>query len=81
MRAKAWAFWLLCALWSVQLFEYFSDSLYFSLVGPLSLRIGWGYESPPSLFKINLLAIALAILAAGFAKALAGQRRESQLGV
>lgn len=62
LKGKAWAFWLLAVGWLVQTAEYFSESAIFSFVGPLALRVGWGYNSPPSQFNLNLLAICFAVV-------------------
>jgi hypothetical protein len=63
-RGKPWAFWLLFATFFVQVAEYFSETFFFSFIGPLSLKIGWGWHSPSSHFNVNVLAIAVCILAA-----------------
>ncbi len=63
-RARPWAFWLLFAVFLVQACEYLSEGFSFSFVGPLSLRLGWGWHSPPSRFNLNILAVAICYFAA-----------------
>lgn len=63
LGAKTWAFWLLFILFLIQIAEYFSSSFFFSFIGPLSLKFGWGSVSPPSRTNINLLALVICVLA------------------
>lgn len=77
LRAKPWAFWLLFATFLIQCVEYFSGNFFFSFVGPLSLKFGWGWKSPPSHFNLNVLAIAVCFLAARTATRLASPVGES----
>ena len=62
LRHRQWAFWLLCAFCTLQVVEYTSESAYFSLVGPLSLKIG--FVRPSFAVDFNLLAALVAVLAA-----------------
>ena len=64
LRAQPWAFLLLLVTFFVQVAEYRSESLFLSLIGPISLKFGWGWNSPPSWFNINVLAIVICVLAA-----------------
>lgn len=63
LKAKPWAFWLLFAIFLIQCVEYFSESFFFSLIGPLSLKFGWGWNSPLSQLNLNIVAIAVCIFA------------------
>ena len=63
LGAKVWAFWLLFALFLVQIAEHFSPGFFFSFIGPLSLKFGWGSVSPPSRTNINLLALIICFFA------------------
>ncbi|HWX65924.1 MAG TPA: hypothetical protein VNZ27_05775 [Rhodanobacter sp.] len=62
LKAKAWAFWILACLYFIQVAEYFSPTAFITFMGPLAIKIGWGWYSPPSRFNINLLAIAFTVL-------------------
>ena len=62
LRAKPWAFWLLTFLYFIQVAEYFSSTIVLTFMGPLAIKFGWGWYSPPSRFNINLLAIAFTAL-------------------
>lgn len=64
LKAKQWAFRLLFVTFLVQCGEYFSENFFLSLIGPLSLKFGWGWYSPPSHFNINILAIVVCVFAA-----------------
>jgi hypothetical protein len=77
LKAKSWAFWLLFLTFLVQTVEYFSEGFYFSFIGPLSLKFGWGWKSPPSHFNLNILAIAVCVLAARAAAQLASDSAEN----
>jgi len=63
LGAKVWAFWLLFSLFLIQIAEHFSPNFFFSFIGPLSLKFGWGSVSPPSRTNINLLALVICIFA------------------
>jgi hypothetical protein len=70
-RARAYAFWLLFALFLVQTVEYFSQDFVFTLVGPLpALRFGWGWYSPPVHVNINFLAVFICLLCFRVARSL-----------
>jgi len=58
LKGNAWAFWLLFAVFLVQSIEYFSETFFFSFIGPLAIKVGWGWYSPPSRLNVNLLAVA-----------------------
>jgi hypothetical protein len=62
LKAKSWAFWLLTFLYFIQVAEYFSSTAFITFMGPLAIKIGWGWYSPPSRFNINLLALVLTVL-------------------
>ena len=64
LRAKPWGYWLLFAAFLVQCAEYFSQGFFISFIGPLSLKAGWGWVSPPSRFNLNILAIVVCVLSA-----------------
>lgn len=70
LRGRPWAFWLLFATFLVQCVEYFSHNVYFSLVGPFSLKVGWGWAAPPSHVNVNVFALAICIWSANVAKRL-----------
>lgn len=74
LKAQPWAFWLLFATFLVQCFEYFSDAFSVSFIGPFSLKFGWGWNSPPRHFNLNILAIAVCLLAMRTAKQLSKGR-------
>ncbi|WP_156473104.1 hypothetical protein [Pseudorhodoferax sp. Leaf265] len=74
LKAQPWAFWLLFATFLVQCFEYISDAFFVSFIGPFSLKIGWGWNSPPRHVNLNVLAIAVCILAMRTAKQLSKGR-------
>lgn len=74
LKAQPWAFWLLFATFLVQCFEYFSEGFFVSFIGPFSLKIGWGWHSPPRHFNLNVLAIAVCVLAMRTAKQLSKER-------
>ena len=63
LKAKPWAFWLLAVMFVVQVAEYWSPEFFFSFIGPVAIKVGWGWYSPPSRINVNLLAIVGAILA------------------
>jgi len=63
LRANVWAFWLLFLLFLIQIAEHFSPGFFFSFIGPLSLKFGWGSVSPPSRTNINVLALVVCIFA------------------
>jgi hypothetical protein len=62
LKAKPWAFWLLTFLYFIQVAEYFSSTAFLTFMGPLAIKVGWGWYSPPSRFNINLLAIVFTAL-------------------
>lgn len=62
LKRKAWAFWLLALVYLVQVAEYLSPTVSISFIGPLAIKFGWGWYSPPSQVNLNLLAIALTVL-------------------
>jgi hypothetical protein len=77
LRAKPWAYWLLFATFLVQCAEYFSQGFPFSFIGPLSLKFGWVWVSPPSRFNLNVLAIVVCVLSARIALRLGASPRSS----
>ena len=70
LKGKAWAFWLLFGVFLVQIAEYASQTFYISFIGPVALKFGWGWYSPPSHFNLNVLAILVCIFAAYVARGL-----------
>ncbi|MBX9899296.1 MAG: hypothetical protein K2Y28_00805 [Burkholderiaceae bacterium] len=62
LKGKSWAFRLLFFTFLIRTVEYFSESFFFSFIGPLSLKFGWGWNSPPSHFNLNILAIVICVL-------------------
>jgi hypothetical protein len=62
LKGKSWAFWLLFGTFLIQCVEYFSQHFYFSFIGAVELKIGWGWHSPPSHINLNILAIVVCIL-------------------
>jgi hypothetical protein len=72
--AKPWSFWLLAALFLPQCIEYFSESFFFSFIGPLpALKFGWGWHSPPSHINVNILAVCISLLSLRAALSLTGR--------
>jgi hypothetical protein len=63
LKAKSWAFWLLFGSFLIQSFEYFSQDFSISFMGPISIKFGWGYYTPPSHINLNVLAILVCVLA------------------
>jgi hypothetical protein len=63
LRARPWAFVLLFLIFLVQCAEYQSETAHFSLIGPLSLKFGFGWKSPPSWLNVNVLAIVVCVWA------------------
>ncbi|MFK7087273.1 hypothetical protein AAFM71_00545 [Chromobacterium violaceum] len=76
LKTKSWAFWLLFLTFFVQTAEYFSESFFFSFIGPLSIKFGWGWNSPPSHFNLNILAIVVCVFASRIAAQLASHSAE-----
>ena len=67
LAGRPWAFWLLFATYLIQLADYRSESFFFSFIGPVNLTFGWGWNDPPSHFRINILAVVVCLLASGSA--------------
>ncbi|MDD2815869.1 MAG: hypothetical protein PHP00_09035 [Thiotrichaceae bacterium] len=66
LKAKSWAFWLLFATFAFQLVEYFSNSFYFSFIGPFYLKFGfqWGQTRDHfSIINFNILAVVVCFYA------------------
>lgn len=63
LRARPWAYWLLFCVFLVQVVEYSSETLFFSMKGPVSFTIGWEWRDPPSSLTINFLAIVVSCVA------------------
>lgn len=78
LRAKPWAYWLLCIVFLPQSVEYIAQGYFLSFVGPLSLKVGWGWQSPPSHFNLNILAIAVCLFSAHVANRLGTQVATAQ---
>jgi len=57
LRRKRAAFWLLFWVFLVQAIEFFSPIFRFSFMGPLSFRVGWGWNSSAIQVTVNLLAV------------------------
>lgn len=81
LRRHKWAFWLLCGFFVLQLIEFKSESTYFSLIGPLALKIGFIWANPPSVIKFNLLAILIIVLAGRAALQIFEQDKEGPQGI
>ncbi|MGN6235437.1 hypothetical protein [Dyella sp.] len=62
LKGKPLAFWLLTLVYLVQVVEYLSPTVSVSFMGPLAIKFGWGWYSPPSQININLLAISFTVL-------------------
>jgi len=62
LRANVWAFWLLFCLFLIQCVEYQSENLLISLIGPLSLKFGFGWYAAGVWIKFNILAIVICVL-------------------
>ncbi len=62
LRANAWAFWLLFWLFLIQCIEYQSENMFISLIGPLSLKFGFGWHAARVWIKFNILAIVICVL-------------------
>jgi hypothetical protein len=80
LRRQQWAFWLLCGFFALQLIEYKSESTYFSLIGPLSLKIVFIWANPAVAIKFNLLAILVVVLAGKAALQILEQDNEGRQG-
>jgi hypothetical protein len=63
LRRQQWAFWLLCLLFVLQVVEYKSEQTVFSLVGPVSLKVGLFWANPPAAINFNLFAMIMVGLA------------------
>lgn len=66
LKAKSWAFWLLFGVFAFQLVEYFSNSFYFSFIGPLSMKFGfqWGQTREHfSVINFNIFAMVVCFYA------------------
>ena len=50
-------FYVLLFLFLIQTIEFGSEGFSFSFIGPFSIKFGWGYNDPPSVFNINILAV------------------------
>lgn len=64
LRARPWAYGLLGATYLVQSMEYQSDLFTLSLMGPVAIQIALVWQSPPSRFSLNIVAIMVGVLAA-----------------
>lgn len=73
LAAKPWAYWLLFSVFLVQLVQYYSQSFVFNLAGPIAVKLGWGWNDPPSSVNINLLAFVVCVLAFYSAVTLTGR--------
>lgn len=62
LEQKRWAYWSIFFMFAIQLVEWATPKFFFSFIGPFSLKIGWGWESPPERFNVNLVAIAACAL-------------------
>ena len=62
LRRQQWAFWLACLLFALQLVEYWNQNVYFSLVGPISLKTGLSWNNPPSAVNFNVFALLMVVL-------------------
>lgn len=62
LKGRSWSWWLLFATFLVQTIEHHSQAFFFSFIGPLSMKVGWGNYSPPSQTSLNLLAILVCVL-------------------
>jgi hypothetical protein len=80
LRRQQCAFWLLCGFFALQVIEYRSESTYFSLIGPLSLKIGFTWTNPASAINFNLLAILVVVLAGRAALQILDQDAERRQG-
>jgi len=78
LRGKQWAFWALLIMFLPQCFEYVSDQFSYSLIGPWSFAVGWGWISPPRRVNINILAIVICFFAAGTALSLRERKVEER---
>jgi len=58
IKAERWAFWVLFLIYLIQIADYWTPNLFISFMGPISVKFGWGWYSPPSHVNLNLLAIA-----------------------
>ena len=62
LRGCSTGLWLLFALFAIQCVEFFCDAFSYSLVGPISLRFGFGRSANPFWWlKFNALAIAVCV--------------------
>ncbi len=62
----------------MQSVEYSSESFYASLMGPITVKFGFGWASPPSQLNFNLLAILVGVVAVRSARRLEKAIREAQ---
>jgi hypothetical protein len=63
LKRQQWAFWLLCLFFALQLIEYMSEKSIFSLIGPVSLKIGFVWANPPAKINFNLFALLVVVFA------------------
>jgi hypothetical protein len=63
LKERRWAYWSIFAIFAIQLVEWFTPRFFFSFIGPISMKVGWGWESPPERFNINLVAVVACALA------------------
>lgn len=59
LAANAWGYWLLFIVFLIQIAEYYSQTFFFGLIGPLSIKFGWNWLEPPHTINVNLLAIVI----------------------
>lgn len=64
LGGRPWAFGLLSATYLVQVMEYQSEHLTLSLMGPVALHVAFVWQSPPSRYSLNLVALIVCLLAA-----------------
>jgi hypothetical protein len=62
LKGREWALVLVAYVFVIQIAEYSSPSFAVSFIGPISMKFGWVWYSPPVYFKVNVLAITVCVL-------------------
>jgi hypothetical protein len=62
LKEIRWAYWAILFVFAIQLVEWGTPKFFFSFIGPISLKFGWGWESPPERFNVNVVAVVACAL-------------------